>query len=479
MQKFFKKYGYLILLGLIIFIGFFLRLKGLLINPDLWHDECALGWNIKFKNYGDFFGVLRFMQMAPPFFMVLTKITTKIFGFSEVSLRLLPFLAGCGSIIAFYFLAEKTMKDKAAVLLAVFFFAINQQLINYSFEFKPYSFDVFFAVTLLLFFINLDFEKLNAKKALLYGSLLAIVPWFSFTSIFIIAGGVINLLFKNLKNKNGLFTICYLLFALLISGLIYIKLYMINNYTGTNMVNYWQDSFLNFNPLFFMSLLIDNIRYFFFPMPFVLFGLILLLWGARIFYKEKSAFFNIFALSFLLLVLASLLHIYPFSDRLILFLLPMFLLCMMKPLDIALEVRKIKLFIVLLLMFFAFYPQLSEVNKFIHSKGFSRGEYPREMMDFIMKNIKKDDVIFIDKNSNTEFAYYSSFYNIKNKIIQEPQKVDDKEFLNSLEKKKYYWFYLAFQPSNNILDWIRKNTKTSKFIDYSFPHGYLFYIYVE
>ncbi len=155
------------------------------------------------------------------------------------------------------------------------------------------------------------------------------------------------------------------------------------------MVNYWQDSFLNFNPLFFMSLLIDNIRYFFFPIPFILFGVILLLCGMGIFYREKSKFFEIFASSFLFLVIASLLHIYPFSGRLILFLLPIFLLFMMKPLDITLEGKKIKTIYCSLFMFFAFYPQVTEINKIIHSKGFSRGEHPREMIDFIIKNIKK------------------------------------------------------------------------------------------
>lgn len=479
MLKFFEKYGYKILLGLVILLGVLLRLKGLLINPDLWHDECALAWNIKFKNYGDFFGVLRFMQMAPPFFMIVTKIITSIFGLSDITLRILPFLGSVGSIIAFYFLAEKTIKSKVVTLWTVFFFAINQRLIDYSFEFKPYSFDVFFAIILLLFFMNLDLEKLNAKKSALYGILLAIIPWFSFTSIFIIAGGILKIFLKALRNKKLLFPLSSFLFPLFISGLIYVKLYMLNNYTGTHMVNYWQDRFLNFNPLFFMSLLIDNIRYFFFPMPFILFGVILLFWGMGIFYKEKSKFFGIFASSFLLLIFASLLHIYPFSGRLILFLLPMFLLFMMKPLDTVLESKKTKLFIVLLLMFFAFYPQMMEINQFIHAKTFSRGEHPREMMDFIMKNIKKDDVIFVDKNSNTEFAYYSSFKNIKNKIIQEPQKVNDKEFLNSLEKKKYYWFYLTFENPETVIAWINKNASQIKLIYQNKLNDYLIYAYIR
>lgn len=465
MQNFFKKYGYGILLGLIILLGVLLRLKGFLANPSFWHDECALAWNVKYKTFGDFFGILRFMQMAPPFFMIATKIIANIFGVSEITLRILPFLVGGASILAFYFLAKKTMKSNAVALWAVFFFAINQRLINYSFEFKPYSFDVLFAIILLLFFMNFNLEKLNAKKALFYGILLAVVPWFSFTSLFIIAGGSINLLFKILKNNSKNYHLPFTIYhlPLILSVLIYIKLYMINNYTGTHMVNYWQDSFLSFNPVAFLSQLVDSLRYFFFPMPFVLFGFILFLWGVGIFYKEKSEFFKISFLSFMLLIVASLLHLYPFGTRLILFLLPIFLLCMMKPVDLALEGKKTKIVGVFLFIFFAFYPQIISINMYIHSKNISRGEYPREIMDYMIKNLKKDDNVFVNSASDVEFYYYSSFYDIKNNVIQERVTNDGKEkyvaFLKGL-KSGNYWFYLPYDSSHTpvfaqILDWVK------------------------
>lgn len=450
-------------MGLIFLLGVLLRLKGLLANPSLWHDECALAWNVKYRNYGDFFGILRFMQMAPPFFMVLTKLTTNIFGISDFSLRILPFLAGVTSIIAFYFLAQKTLKSKAVVLWAVFFFAINQRMINYSFEFKPYSFDVLFAIICVLFFMNLDLEKLNVKKAVLYGILLSLVPWFSFTSVFVIAGGSINMLFKIIKAKNKNFHLPFTIFhlPLLISGLIYLKLYLMNNYMGTHMVNYWQDSFLSVNPVMFLVLLINNIRYFFHPMPYVLFALILFVWGIGIFQKEKSEFLKISVTSFVLLVVASLLHIYPFNTRLILFLLPMFLLLMMKPLDSALCANKIKLFVILLLTFFTFYPQMVAINQFIHIKTISRGEYPREIMDYMLKRLKTTDAIIVNNASNTEFEYYSSFFDIKNKIFKE--KLTGKPDANYLKllnsfPKGYYWFYLPYDYSHTpvvptIISW--------------------------
>jgi uncharacterized membrane protein len=486
MSEFLKKHGYSILLGMVIFLGVLLRLKGLLLNPSMCHDECALAWNVKFKSYGDFFGILRFLQMAPPFFMVMTKVLTKIFGFSDISLRILPFLAGAASLFAFYFLAKKTLKNKFVILWAFFFFAINQRLINYSFEFKPYGFDVLFTIICLLFFINLDLKNLSIKKSVLYGALLSIVPWFSFVSVFVIAGGSINIFFKLIKTKskkqNFPFSIFH--FPLLISILIYAKIYLLNNYTGTHMVNYWQDSFLNANPIFFFSLLIENIRYLFFPMPFVLFPLILLLWGIGIYYREKSLFIEISATSFILLVIASLMNIYPFANRLILFLLPIFLLLIIKPLDTASFDRKIRLFIILLLTFFTFYPQIIEVNRFVHTKNVARGECPREMMDFMIKKIKPADNIFVNSTSDTEFAYYSSFYNLKNNIIQERVSKEPKEkylaFLNALNKG-YYWFYLPFDaPRVPVFQYILPWAKTQKILySYQNNRSILMYVYVE
>lgn len=480
MSKLLKKHGYTILLGLVILLGVLLRLKCLLANPSLWHDECALAWNVKFKNYGDFFGILRFLQVVPPLFLVATKLVTKIFGFSEISLRLLPFLTGVGSLIAFYFLAVKTIKNKVVALWAVFFLAINQPLINYSYEFRSYGLDAFFAIILLLFFINLNLEKLSVKKSVLYGTLISIIPWFSFTSVFIIAGGCINMFFKIIKakNKNLYFPFSIFHFPLIISGLIYLKTFLLNNYTGTHMASDWQSSFLSFNPLFSLSLLVDNLRYFFFPIPFVLLALILLLWGIGIFYREKSSFFEVCALSFIIFVVASLLHIYPFSSRLILFMIPIFLLFMIKPLDIVTVDKKNYFFLILVITFFTFYPQVIRINHFIHAKDFSRGEHPREMMEFMIKNMKPKDIIFVNNLSNTEFAYYSSFHNLKNKVIQEPQKINHTEFLNSLEKKKYYWFYLTFGNSQTIMDWIKRNAEVITIVSSNY-FDRLIYVYVK
>lgn len=477
-----KKYWYSILPCLVILLGILLRLKGFLANPSFEHDECAMAWNIKFKDYFELFGILRFLQVAPPFFSVITKFLTQFLGFSEMVFRLIPFLAGCLSIIAFYFLASKTLKVKSTIFWAVFLFAINQTLINFSFELKHYSLDVFFTIICLLFFVNLNIEKLNKIKSFIYGTFLATIPWFSFVSMFIIAGGFWNLLIN--KNKSDLTKKTILILPVIISGLIYLKLYLINNYTGTSMISGWQNYFITLNPIHFLHLLAESIRYLFFPIHYVLFALILFVWGLIIHYKEKSIFSNVAISSFIMFIIASFMHIYPFGERVITFLIPIYLLFMLKPLDLASFDKKFKLFIILVLTFFIVYPEITSAEIFIHTKHISRGENPREMTKFLVENLKPNDNIFVNNASNTEFEYYSSFYNFKNNVIRErlANKPDSKylTLLNSLPKG-YYWFYLPFdyphsQVSPLILSWIQTN---KILLNYANNRSILIYVYVK
>lgn len=488
-----KKHLFKITLIAIFLLGTFLRAKGFLDNSSFWHDECALAWNIKFKNYSDFFGILNFEQAAPPFFMILTKFLTKIFGFSEWVFRLIPFLISCLSIFAFYFLAKKILNKNFSVLWAVFLFAINQTLINYSFEFKPYALDVFFSIVCILFFIN--WQNFQTKPKIIFSSLfIAIIPWFSFTSVFVIAAGFIINLFKTLKNKKPLFTLYPLLFTSLISVLIYLKIYALNNYAHNSIVDFWQPYFIT-NCKNFLWMLGNNLRFFFPPVKFVLLELILLVWGIVIFYKEAQSkpntrdaggiaippytdnpnqaliaqqFFYISTINFLSVILLSTLHIYPFMERLVLFLLPIFLLFMVKPLDLISTSKKISSVFIILLFALTFSPQIALTKQLVTSEKFDKEEYAHEMMATMMQKIKPQDKIFVNSPSEPDFAYYSSFYGKKNIKIQDKIKnVIKNNYINELNSlpSGNYWFYLPIDYHNiPTIPWVEDWAYTKQIV---------------
>lgn len=459
-----KKHFFTFVLIAVILFGIFIRIKCFLINPSFWHDECGIAWNIKFKSSLGLLGHLRFLQVAPPGFLILTKLLTKAFGFSEMVFRFIPLLTGCLSVVLFYFLSVKALNKNSSILLSVLFFAINERLINYSFEFKPYGVDVFFTIIGLLFFINLDLEKLSLKKALIYGFLIALAPWFSFTSIFIIAGGFLILLLKNIK--TDWIKKLSLMLPIIISGLIYLIFCAMGNQDVGKMETGWQSSFVTLNPFHFLSLFIESIRYLFPSIPLLLFAFILFIWGFTALAKEKSTYFKVATASLAAFLVASLFHVYPFSDRVILFLIPIYILFMTKPIDLISSSKKAKSLVIILLSILAFYMQIIVIYQYAKAKVVSRREYAGETMEFMAKNIKPNDIILVNNSSSPEFDYYSSFYNLKNKTIVDNNVANfsEKTYLNFLDSLApgNYWFYMPYESFRRrvfayIIPWAKKH----------------------
>lgn len=470
-----KKYWYNFLLGFIILFGIFLRLKGLVVNPSMWHDESALAWNILNKNYLQLFGPLRFLQMAPPLFLVFTKFLVGVFhasekiGMCDFILKLIPFTCGILSIGIFYLICKELFNTKKAVLIALILFGVNKVLIDYSFEFKPYSVDVFVSLLLVLFFMNLDLSKISCKKLITFAFGISLAIWFSFTSIFVIAAGFLNLLVRNFKKEN-IKKFLILILPLFISMLLYFRLFVLNvQGNGHGLAGFWDNNFVAMNLSNFFSLFVQNLSYFFYPAKLLLFIVILLAYGIILFYKSRESkginFVNIALLIFVFLVVASMFHIYPFSQRLIIFLIPFFIILIVKPADN--KEIKLKSFIVALMILMISFPQLNFAFKSLKSEHINKGDFSREMMQYMVKNLKPDDIIFVNNGSIADFSYYSGFYKIKNKTVFKTNGENiNKNYLALLEnlQKGNYWFYLPYDYSygkdiNFLKNWVSENTK--------------------
>ncbi len=472
MQTNIKKYIYFIIICITCIIGIVLRCKGFLDNPSMWHDECALAWNVKYKNYSELFGQLRFLQVAPPCFLIFSKILISFFNIANVAekcdftLRLIPQISGILSIGLFYLISKEVYCKKISIAVALFLFSINSILIDYSYEFKPYSTDTFCTILLLYIFLKIDLAKISIKKLLLIAIAISFAIWFSLPACFVIAAGAINLVLTNKSRKKALIFLLPILF----NALLFFKFYINGAYhsSGTGMTAFWGNEFILPNLSNFLYLSVENLRYFFFPVKFILFIMILLVYGAFNFIKEKKyTFLNINALILFLLYIASVLQIYPFSKRLIIFIIPLLILFMVKPLDKICMQKKLKSFLILSMIFAIAIPQVQNCLKRLSFKT-NKGEFAREMMLNIENNLKPDDKIFVNNASRAEFFYYSSFYNIKNQVIHDNfNKIPDENYLkilNSLQKGNY-WFFLPYDYSpqkntiNFIKNWVENTTE--------------------
>lgn len=193
-----------ILSCLIILLGVYLRAKTYFLFSPTWCDEVFLINNIVFKSFLSLFFPLESLQAAPPLFLVLIKLITKIIGaeYELFALRLLPFLFSCFSVVLFFAFLLKSIKNKFVILAGLLLFSVNAMLIYYSAEVKQYSCDIFFCVLFLYLYDKFNIQ--NKKQLLITLSIAFIAPFLSFTSIFVMLAMVLYKFFEvkePIKNK--------------------------------------------------------------------------------------------------------------------------------------------------------------------------------------------------------------------------------------------------------------------------------------
>ncbi|MDA7814734.1 hypothetical protein N8964_00705 [Pontimonas sp.] len=112
-----------------------------------------------------------------------TEAITTVFGLSEISLRLLPFLAGCGALVLGAMAARKLFKAEIAQLVFLSILAFSPTLIHYSNETKQYSLEAL--VTVLVLWILASWN--NGAKPWVYGILGFVATQFATTAILALA----------------------------------------------------------------------------------------------------------------------------------------------------------------------------------------------------------------------------------------------------------------------------------------------------
>lgn len=418
-KKFLQKIPY-ILLALIFILGIYLRLRVYLTNQSFWHDECALAWNIVNRDYLGLFQPLRFLQVAPPMFLVYTKILVKYLGTAELIFRIVPFFSSILAMFMFYFLSKTLFSTKKAILCASLLFAINFPLYYYSAEFKPYITDVLFCI-----FTIYIYQYLNKESLFLYSIILSTFIWFSFPTAFLISAIALLLLFSRhykLNEKVSFLT------PLLVSGLAFYFCYFQKVFETENkgMTTYWGNEFVNVDN--YLNIF-QNANSFIFSPEYIL--PILMLIGLIIYFYERSKFALFSILTLAIIITVSALHLYPFSGRLILFLIPIAILLAVKPVDI----RNFVGYILLAVFLYGAYPQLENTYKaIVKNNYYKNNSTPREMAEYLKRNIKKGDVVFVNQASNSDYLYYKQIYEIQNKeLIESPQ---------FFKKGTKVWFFL-------------------------------------
>ncbi len=200
-----------IALLVIVVLGAVLRLVGFFDCP-FTHDELSAVRRLQFDSFFDMIrdGVMLF-EGHPAGVQSFLWFWSKIFGTSEIAIRL-PFVLMGIACIPLMYIVTKIWFNRTAGIFAASIIAVSQYTIYYSILARPYIFGLFFVLLTLVYWSRMIYEKdYSWKNVILFGvfaSCSAYTHQFSMMIAFLI--GLAGLFFQSRKS-----IVKYLLAALI------------------------------------------------------------------------------------------------------------------------------------------------------------------------------------------------------------------------------------------------------------------------
>lgn len=427
--KHFTKTGLFILFLFAILARTYIYLK----NQSLWLDEAMLAINFLTLPYKGLIKGLEYMQASPAGFNLINKFLLECFKtdniyLRDLELRFIPYLSSIFSLPIFLILLKQIFKEEKKVLFGFSLLAINPLAILYAGQCKQYSTEMLITILLLIVF-----NTIQNEVKWYYFFIIPLSIWFSYSAFFIIFAGFIALLILK-KYKDFCFLLIPFLFSFVIYYLISLKSVFITNYIG--MDDFWSRSFA------FMDFNHPTRLFVRFGELFIRIKPLAIISGVVAFYslirfainRNNSIVLKILVVvPILMTIAASFIHEYPIYARLILFLLPLFIISisdLQGKLSLALKA------IIIAISCFAL------TNYTIHAKEMSYS-YARDIVPYVVRNIKSGDTIITD--TKPEYDLYFRDVKLKNTVIEYKAQCIKKnidicrDYVDSLPSGSYYY----------------------------------------
>jgi uncharacterized membrane protein len=450
---------------LIIGLGITLRAAQYLANRSLWFDESILALNILQRSFAQLLSPLNDEQVAPIGFLMAEKLAIVYLGNSEYALRLFPLLAGIVALPLFYMMARSCLPP-LATLIGLTLFAFSGFLIYFSSEVKQYSSDL--AIALFLCFLALRYveqETSSRRDTLILGLSGAIAIWFSHPVIFILLGIGVSLVFFQSEHKTwrDLGPISLLGILWIVSFVtVYVACYRQVD-TG-RLTDYWQKSFMPFPPrsladvkwvgAAFMELLARPLALR--PTTIVMAVLAFSVGCATIFAENRTKAFILLSPLFFTLV-ASALHQFPFSGRLLLFIAPAILICVASGIFQVLKYTgKFSLILKCVMIISIVIPSIQASVYHLFKNPILREEIT-PVLSYLQKHWQEGDTLYLYYGSIPAFRYYQERYGFAHvpHIEGVNSRSNWRNYLDDLEKlrgRQRVWILFSHVHRNRGID---------------------------
>lgn len=481
---------------IIITFGILLRLNEYLANRSLWLDEAAYAIQIITKPLQELFKPLGSNLAAPIGYLLLQKIAISIFGTNEQALRLVPFLAGCISLLLFYKMAQYFVHGNG-LLLSLGLFALSDSLVFYSAETKQYSLDVAVSIFLcILIFSFMEKKWLTAKDTVLISGIGAILLWFSQPAVFTLAGLGTALFLSALAKKEEekakklilIFSIWSLSFALLY----FLSLRFVVQNKG--LIDYGKESFISFPPKslsnlkLYLDFLLQAVEsHIGFSSPTLI--TIISTLGLYTLLQKSRKKFALLIFPLLFAIIASSLKKYPLIDRFVLFLCPLTFISAALGVEKICEIiekiikRKALWASLAISMIFLFSSSKQSFNSLLIPR---RIEETRPVLAYYKDHHRKNDLLYLYYASESPYQYYSLRFDLNDKNVIEGTDLRGQwnafiADLNKLKGKKRVWFLFSHvaivNESNEEEFFLRHLNKIGKKLDSQKAPGAAIYLY--
>ncbi len=462
------------LIWFVIAFGIICQTSQYLYNRSLWLDEAALALKVRHFSYAELIqpqtnetepeGIA--MQSSPLGFLFLTKLLTESFGDSEYILRLISLICALGAIILFYKVTGYFLNPFGRIL-ALAFFVMSQHLIFYGSEFKSYSVDVFVVLLLVFIYLRTLRENFSWPQTVFAGTAFAVAVWFSFPSLFVVGAIGLSMVFSGLTRKDNVHRVKVISLHSfwVLSFFFYYSFYLRTFINDEPLGSYWQGNYLPLHPQ-----TADDFKWYYrhfldmFQNPGglelnVLCGILFIIGSISLFRKRKHLAW-MSGLIFLLTAMASGFKLYPFSGRLILFLVPFLYIALAEGLErsgfemLRAGKKPAYLFMAILLSAVFFYPMKTTIAHLFSPQ--LKAEI-KPAIEFMRNNKVPIDKIYVYYNAVPAYRYYAEKrgggdmdYVAGVKSRKDPQNYfDDIEKLKG-EERVWFLFSNIYQDEEKI-----------------------------
>ena len=435
-------------------IGAAMRLRFYLYNRSMYRDEAALALNIVHRSFRGLLQPLDNDQGAPVGFLLLEKLVVTLLGNHEYSLRLVPLVASILTLPLFYWLCRQFLSQPFAVI-ALVVVAMGEKQYDYSADTKQYAVDVFATVALLLLAMlalgNPLRQTAGCRKGLIALAIAgALAVWFSHPAVFVLGaiGVMAAMEWIIRKPRSGILD---LLGVALVWGLSFGANYLLVLHRLSHshfMQSFWTeaDAFAPV-PKSIKALVWYKEQFFaIFESPcslgFVGLSALVFVLGVGWLYRQRKSAALLVLLPILFALAASLVHKYPFKERLILFICPLIAIFIGAGFAYLFEGQRKAVGIVALL--FLLITPLNKTREYIHQPWMHSDM--RKVVSLVAANRQPGDQLYVYEFCYYPYAYYRDRFGIADMpAIRAKQGIDGvdaykKEFADMKGKRVWVMF---------------------------------------